>query len=300
MFVSLKADKTLAISDGTDNLLEFQAVYFVRSASGALNLETPTDAKLVYGELDKSPLADLESSLNVIYKPLLEGNVWGKANKVQAGEFMSEMTKFSTDLRESLKGLEGGIELQKPEASFIQKYESSPDNIDAEAVAHFEKVLEAWCVEVDNCINGDSIGDEANAGLMDELEYWRRRQQRLTSITEQLRTKECKVVQTCLNAFTKNFQEESRSQIFSLLRKWKQLDILLTEAANEAKDNAKYLSTLERFVEPLYQGTPTTIADTLPAMMTSIKMIHTIARYYNTTERMTNLFVKITNQMIEN
>ena len=57
---------------------------------------------------------------------------------------------------------------------------------------------------------------------------------------------------------------------------------------------------LARSCFELYNGTPSTIIDTLPALMNSIKMIHTIARYYNTTERMTNLFIKITNQMITN
>ena len=85
-----------------------------------------------------------------------------------------------------------------------------------------------------------------------------------------------------------------------LLRRWKQIDVNITEAANEAKDNVKYLFTLERFIEPLYSGTASTIIDTLPALMNSIKMIHTIARYYNTKARMTNLFSKITDQMISN
>jgi len=40
--------------------------------------------------------------------------------------------------------------------------------------------------------------------------------------------------------------------------------------------------------------------ENLPALLNSVKMIHTIARYYNTNERMTGLFVKITNQMISN
>lgn len=74
----------------------------------------------------------------------------------------------------------------------------------------------------------------------------------------------------------------------------------MTEALNEAKDNVKYLSTLEKFIEPLYEGTPDSIKDTLPALMNSIKMIHTIARYYNTNDRMTGLFIKITQQMITN
>eukprot|EP00964_Phaeocystis_antarctica_P012038 scaffold6638_cov76-Phaeocystis_antarctica.AAC.14 len=36
--------------------------------------------------------------------------------------------------------------------------------------------------------------------------------------------------------------------------------------------------------------------DCLPGLLNNIKMMLTIARYYNTTERMTNLFRKITNQ----
>jgi len=72
-------------------------------------------------------------------------------------------------------------------------------------------------------------------------------------------------------------------------------DLRVTESLNEAKDNVKYLTTLEKFIDPLYTGTPVTIIETLPALMNSVKMIHTIARYYNTSERMTHLFMKITN-----
>ena len=89
-----------------------------------------------------------------------------------------------------------------------------------------------------------------------------------------------------------------RSRALNQLRRWRQIDIQISEATSEAKDNVKYLQTLEKFIEPLYTGTPETIIDTLPALLNSIKMIHTIARYYNTTERMTGLFVKITNQCI--
>ena len=74
----------------------------------------------------------------------------------------------------------------------------------------------------------------------------------------------------------------------------------ITDAANEAKDNVKYLATLEQSLEPMYMGTPHTIQDSLPTLINNIKMMHTIARYYNTSERMTILFQKVTNQMVRN
>jgi dynein heavy chain len=107
-------------------------------------------------------------------------------------------------------------------------------------------------------------------------------------------------VLTASSASNNNVSAKPDTKIYLATSKWRGIELKVTELLNEAKDNVKYLQTLEKFIEPLESGNPETIKEILPALMNSIKMIHTIARYYNTNERMTGLFVKITNQMITN
>jgi len=124
-------------------------------------------------------------------------------------------------------------------------------------------------------------------GPMTELQFWRQRMAKFNSVTEQLKSRDARLVLGVCNA--------ARSKPYAA---WKVLDLRLTDGANESRDNVKFLSTLEKTLELMYSGTPQAIIDGLPALMDNIRMMHTIARYYSTSERMTALFVKITNQMI--
>jgi len=149
-------------------------------------------------------------------------------------------------------------------------------------IPHFEELLEEWCDQIEVYLNSpdgemkdknsSSESNTTDEGPKGELNYWHTRMQRLTSITEQIKRKDCKNVIGLLSLLTKNSSDQSKAKIFLLLRRWKQIDIGITEAANEAKDNVKYLFTLQRFIEPLYSGTASSIIDTLPALMNSIKV----------------------------
>jgi dynein heavy chain len=172
-------------------------------------------------------------------------------------------------------------------------------------IDEFEKLFNGWNEKIEQSLEAaeSEMKDEKDAGPMQELLYWKQRMRKLTCISEQLRSKNCTTVFNVLDTASKpnnETQGKAKDKVYLAVNQWKNIILKVTEALNEAKDNVKYLQTLEKFIEPLYDGTPETIKDTLPALMNSIKMIHTIARYYNTNERMTGLFIKITNAMIAN
>jgi dynein heavy chain len=301
-----QAAKTLSVSDGTIGLMTSKCCYFIRNVGPgvALDLAKSGDPDLLYGELGPSALGTIEAILSQSYRPLIDVyDNWGKVDEEQKNDFVGEISAFITNINEALSSFASGLELRAPDPKIIRAVEVKAHRtaLPAEAVEHFESLLNEWCNQIERYLNQPtSANDNDDVGPRGELEYWRSRMQKLTSITEQLKRPDCKQVISVLSALTKAAADSGKQNIVNLLRRWKQIDVNITEAANEAKDNVKYLYTLERFIEPLYTGTAETIIDTLPALMNSIKMIHTIARYYNTPERMTALFAKITEQMIAN
>ena len=270
------------------------------------------DASLLYGEIASSPLKTIETMLGSQFNSLLSNsNEWGSTSQEQKCDFQSEMIHFSKNLSSALEGLASGIDLGSSKPLFDSTNANQID-LSPEIVAKMEQTLHDWCDKIESYLEvpiqdiGSSmktknkVGSKVDVGPKGELTYWRTKMQRLNSISEQLQSDQCRFVVNILSNDSKASGLRATSKIPALLKRWKQIDIDVTEAANEAKDNIKYLSSLQRFVGQLYDGTIKGMIESIPAVINSVKMIHTIARYYNTTDTLTKLFTKITDQIIKN
>ncbi|KAG2377570.1 hypothetical protein C9374_009086 [Naegleria lovaniensis] len=247
----------------------------------------------------KGLMKELKDRLENLYVPQLrKQSDWGELSqsndkKEEIIEFLENVEKFVQNVSEAKIALESSIRLEPPKK--FSSIESKPKSFlktalnRTDVISSFEEAVSTWMGDIDALLNEVTAVREEDdeSGPAAELDYWKSRMAKFNSITDQLRGKVCKTVLSVLKA--------KKSPI---LAGWKNIDMRITDAANEAKDNVKYLYILEKFSEPLYKSDPVQMINTLPALINAIKMMQSIARYYNTSERMTALFVKITNQMI--
>lgn len=272
----------LFVSYGDSTLMNSKCCYFLRQGS-KVDSSVANDTSLFYGEFLDSPLETMKTMLSSTYAPLFAQSLeWGETNEEQKTDFNEEMNKFMRNLTSAVESISGGLKLRGLSSTPIESLNSSnSQNVapNSEVIVHLENLLGEWCDQIEDFIKTREKSSHCQVssaedleGPKGEIEHWRARTQHLTSIIEQLKRKDCRYVVGVLSSYTKGTNDPSKSKTIGLLRRWKQIDIETTEAVNEAKDNLKYLSTLQRFIEPLYSGTAQSIIDTLPALINSIKV----------------------------
>jgi len=287
--VPANAKPVLTVAGPEDRLVG-KCVYFVRLSPKAVSEKT-VEADLATGEVSGNALEIFKSLVADLYVPILEEQSgWGKAPADNTKSFLTGAHKFGDMLTLAASSLRGAVELQRPEPEFV-KGEAKPSAFhtaaaNEAAAAHFIGCMESWCSEVDAALRTADTSDP-EAGPDTELEYWRTRMAALNYVQEQLKANDCKwVLGVCAMAKA------------PIMARWKELDIRVSEANNEAKDNVKFLTTLESMLEVLMQGTIEEAIETLPTLLANVKLIYEIARFYNTPANMTRLLLKISNQIV--
>ncbi|KAL7886714.1 hypothetical protein AOLI_G00044350 [Acnodon oligacanthus] len=248
---------------------------------------------------DANILQSLEKLFtDVMYPALRSQEDWGVMKEGQGDshvqDFLLSVDRFICSLSSARKNMEDKFQLHNmvpsPDLSHLQEpvdYINAANN--SELVESLELVLLHWAKQIEQVLaESEQMRKEADdIGPSVELEYWKSRMSTFNSLLDEIKQPQVKTVIGVLQV--------AKSKTLS---KWKELDGNITIVANEAKDNVKYLYTLEKFFKVLGKCTPISMLEHIPSLLNSIRLIQNVSRYYNSSEHMTSLFVKVTNQMV--
>ncbi|XP_067233367.1 dynein axonemal heavy chain 5-like [Chanodichthys erythropterus] len=291
--------KKLCITTGTSEDLTGQCLFFMRITNKAITT-TNISQEVNFVMLDCSETSLLHSLeflfTQVMNQVLKSQEDWGAMGQMgpDVQDFLTVVDKFTYNVSSGMRNMEEKFKLHNipsaPDLSHIQKpedFNNAANN--SELVEGLETVLLHWAKQIEQVLTeSERIRKESDdIGPSAEMAHWKRRLITFSSLLNEIKDPYVKKVLGILNA-TKS----------KTINKWRELDAKITVVSNEAKDNVKYLTTLDKFFELLEKSTPTTMLKHIPKLMNSIYMIQSVSQYYNTSEHMTSLFVKVTNQMV--
>nr|XP_019946997.1 PREDICTED: dynein heavy chain 5, axonemal [Paralichthys olivaceus] len=290
------------VTDGRDVALTGLCVFFTRdNASKAITSEN-IHREVNFNMLDTTqgcPLNRVEQLLSNIFIPTLRNidHGWGELSSSQnqsvKQEFISSLERFVMVLAGAQESLKEKVTLKECDTFDLRILKTPEDYVAAasskETIEKIEACMNVWIKQIEQVLaESELLRKEADdLGPRAELEQWRRRMSRFNYLVDQLKSPDIRAVKGVLLI--------AKSK---LITSWRKLDTRITHAANEAKDNVKYLYALEKFCDPLYNNDPVSMVVAIPGLINAIRMVHSISHHYNTSEKITSLFYKVTNQMI--
>ncbi|EHB05914.1 Dynein heavy chain 8, axonemal [Heterocephalus glaber] len=245
----------LYIDNAAPEKLKGLCIFFVRCRN-----DVPINAKTIHKEVlftvldaSKGLLNGIKNMLaNVFLPAILATNNWGALNQSKQAEsekhiFTETISRYLSFFDGARISIEGTVMLKKIDnVDFSRLHTFEEVTVAAgnsETVHQLEEVLMIWYKQIEQVlIESEQMRKEADdSGPLTELEHWKHMSAKFNYIIEQIKGPACKAVINVLNV--------AHSK---LLKNWHDLDARITDTANESKDNVKYLYTLEKVCQPLY------------------------------------------------
>lgn len=202
-------------------------------------------------------------------------------------EFLITMQKFINHIDLTIRQIEGEVRLKMPDI------ELPVDLVDAETddllINTLESAVYDWETQIGDALEVLNRRVPKGDGPLAEIDYWKERNISLSGIFEQTKQEKAKRILEILAHVESPAANSFENQRQDLARYY-----------SEAKDNVRFLSTLERHFKNICYGMSfNVVSETIPSMMNALRMIWIISRHYNKDERMVPLMERIAHELSE-
>ncbi|XP_076453104.1 dynein axonemal heavy chain 10-like [Babylonia areolata] len=206
-----------------------------------------------------------------------------RAKAMLRDEFLINMQKFASSITRTLQQIEGEVRLDVPDVDI-------PENIDE--VLNNPELMDLitdrcanWARQIQMALDQQLKKKPVGNGPLAEIDFWRERNAALSALVEQLKLPKVQHMLDIYSHTDGNFEDVQSD---------------LNKYYVEAKDNVRFLSTLERHFKNIAHGlTFQVVIETIPSMMNALRMVWIISRHYNKDERMVPLMERIAWELAE-
>ncbi|CAF1057845.1 unnamed protein product [Didymodactylos carnosus] len=196
--------------------------------------------------------------------------------------------RFHLQLQSTLRQMQGEFQLHVPIQLLNKNLITSGDETEEEYIENLEYLIYDWETILHQELNNELSKKVTNSSPLAELEFWKERSIRMTSLLEQMKKEEVLRIINILREI------DSPS-----LSGYNNIRVQLNNYLSEAQDNYKFLLTMERHLKTLQMGSSfQSVINILPNLMQGLKTIWTMSKYYNKDERMVPFMEKMAHEII--
>ena len=177
------------------------------------------------------------------------------------------MQKFASQVSHAVQQLNGDITLNIP-GIVIEDSDKAAEDVDV--VMQLETAVSDWAKVLVAAIAREADKQPTGTGPLAEIEFLREKNASLSSLYEHLNLPNVRRMAQVV---------EKGSGDANLIGNFRTQFNELTKLHVEAKDNVKFLTTLERHFKALRDGSLSAVCDTIPPMMGALRMVWIISRH---------------------
>ncbi|XP_049715237.1 dynein axonemal heavy chain 2 isoform X5 [Elephas maximus indicus] len=260
-----------------------QIVYFIRHAPVPITPEN-FQTTVQFGTVRGAYIPALLRLLSGVFAPQIFTNTtWPESIR---NHFASHLHRFLASLTDTRYKLEGHTVLYIPAEAMNMKPEVVVK--DKELVQRLETSMIHWTRQIKEVLSAqETVETGESLGPLEEIEFWRNRCMDLSGISKQLVKQGVKHIENILHLAKSSY-----------LAPFMKLAQQIQDGYCQAQSNLTFLSILKEPYQELAFMRPKDISSKLPKLISLIRVIWVNSPHYNTRERLTSLFRKMSNEII--
>ncbi|XP_061620043.1 LOW QUALITY PROTEIN: dynein axonemal heavy chain 2 [Phyllopteryx taeniolatus] len=282
LVVYLDASTTLQVEYTVPTQAVEELVYFLREPGTAITPENFYE-EVEYSTVQGDPTESLLQFINSLHSD--ENDISSDWETGIKDNYINGMHNYLAILTDNVSKKEGRTVLYIPMEGLNDSAEEGSK--DTHLVQRMESVLIHWTDQIKELLNVQDFSGSDNSGPLQEIAYWESHSKKLRDMSKQLQKPGVKHIQQML---------ELANSLY--VKRFLKLAKELQDSSVEAQSNLNFLSLLAGPCQELRNVQISELTPKLHHILYVIRIIWTNSTHYNTNERITGLFLKMSYEII--